>query len=201
MLCCFVLFIYLHDLRLPFCDCNLVGYDDIDGVVDASVKMEGVHGGVTYLDGEMIDEEEQDMAYYDEDIDQFEASEVYQSPKQDTFERPLVPLRKLLPKSKINRQHNNNNNNNSTNANRRQTVGVGHSLSLYRQQPLKNLASRKHFFSFLLLFFTIINDCITPNIQSILIVCDHVINILLKCHLSLQIFMLYIHCYLLAMGK
>lgn len=119
--------------------------------------MDGVnhHHPHAYLE-EMDEDPEVDMSnYYDDETDQ-DYQEIF--PKQETasFERPHVPLRKLLPKGNLNRKLNNNNNstsnnnNNNGNAaagnNRRQTVGVGHSLSLYRQQPLKNLASRKHFF-------------------------------------------------------
>lgn len=160
----------------------VIGYDDIDGVVDASVKMDGLHhgGAVAYMDDE--DEDQVDMAYYDNEDGEYEAAEMY-SQIQDNFERPHVPInRKLISKSKVNRQ-NNNNNNNTGNANRR-SIPVGHSLSLYRQQPLKNLASRKHlifcFYPYHLLIMCAFScDCIvsTSNRTNKIVFCVNVINI------------------------
>ncbi|ODM99690.1 hypothetical protein Ocin01_07007, partial [Orchesella cincta] len=137
------------------------GYDDLS-VVDG-VKIEGVHG--SYMEDQVDDDDEEPVdLYYEDDqsnAEQYDTEDSYNSqsgtggnktpPTQ--FERPHVPLRKLLPKVKMSRQHNNNNNNNAT----RQFVGVGHSLSLYRQQqPIKNFTSRNSY-----LFLLIISKCLT----------------------------------------
>lgn len=141
-------------LSTSFCDGPNTGFDELEGV--NGVKMEGAHGAPYIGDGDL----DQSEMFFDEDNEQvdYEASpELYNHINNSPgFETPHAPIRKLLPKGKINRQNNLNNNNNNNNATRQMT-GVGHSLSLYRHQtPLRNFAPRNHLFVlFYLLFYFI----------------------------------------------
>lgn len=131
-----------------FYGCLLLGYDDLDG--DGTLKMDD-----SYL-GDEIDDDEQVEMYYEDDsnqIEQFDGAEVYNLAASNGKLDRATPLRQVLPKKKRNRQSSSSNNNNNNGS--RQVVGVGHSLSLYRQTPAKNFTPRKSllFVSFILMVF------------------------------------------------